>query len=420
MENAGILARLVPIVSKLSLGFLFVSVLVGQLLRLRIAGQGGGLLLSDIASSLFVLLISLFWLFGAIQRKEQSTILSLFIVAPFLIWGVCVLIARSGSLSYSSVGIAFLYWIRLASILLLYPAGRVMMYQKWGAEYAKKTMIYTYLGMLILGFFQILFFPNMEGLGGGWDPHLYRMVATWLDPNFLGVFLAMLLPPILYWVKGENKHILYGMRVVFFAVSLVAILLTKSRSTYIATIVAVICCVIIWLLSSSVSRVWRKGIAPIFVTSIILFGLAGVFLQERATQLFIHDPTIALRLEAYRGVWDRVVTEHIIVGVGYNAYQFAAQEAGLISDSLIHSRSGSDSSILTLLATTGVLGTSLFLAPISWALVWHLKRWVLLKNYSSLLFIWVTIVLLVHSQFENSLLYPHVLISYIFIALLTL
>ncbi len=398
-------AKVVSIVSRILLGLLFGSLVVGQFGRIVLSGQGGGILISDVAVTLFLVGAGICLLLGFMRQKNSRNMLALPSVLPFLGWSVAVLIARSGSMQYDQLSIAVFYWLRLASILLLYPAGMVIMSTEGTKYYAKQVFIYAYAALVALGFIQLLLFPNLEGLGGGWDPHMGRMVATWLDPNFFGAFLALALPAILSWMRLPDI-----LRLVFFVTSFVAILLTKSRSTYIAGAIALCVCGVVWLFSAKLSREWKKIVIPLLVTIFILCGFAGVLLQERATQIFIHDPTIVLRIEAYRAVWERLVEPNIIFGVGYNAYQIEAQKAGLISNFLIHSRSGSDSSILTLLVTTGIVGTALFLIPMLSGLVWH----------RSLLFTWATVFLLVHSQFENSLLYPHLLIPYILIAILAL
>ncbi|MEK7499996.1 MAG: O-antigen ligase family protein [Patescibacteria group bacterium] len=151
-------------------------------------------------------------------------------------------------------------------------------------------------------------------------------------------------------------------------------------------------------------------VLPGLITLVIIATFAGVVLQERAKQIFFHDPTVSIRITAYKDVWRRLVEPHVFLGVGYNAYQVAAKDAGLISDYHIHSRGGSDSSILTLLVTTGLIGTALFFIPLLLGFIRHY----------SLIYVWATVFLLVHSQFTNSLLYPHLLIPYILIVVLAL
>lgn len=420
MENPAFSAKVVPIIIRALVCLVLVSLLAGQVLRVSLPGQGGGVIISDVFSVLFVIGVGALMLLGGISGRRALAIRSVLVVVPFLLWGLFVLFVRSGALGQDNLSIALLYWIRLASILLIYPAGAVVLMNGRIQESAKQAFVYTYIGLLVLGFLQLLFFPSLEGLSGGWDPHIGRMVATWLDPNFFGAYLVLALPSTVFWLRMRSEQGLRMMRILVFLVGMCAILLTKSRSTYVGALIALVVCGGVWLLSSSLSRSWKKIMIPVALTALIVLGISGIMLRERATQIFLHDPTVTLRLEAYQGVWERLVVPNIFFGVGYNAYQFAAQDAGLVSSFLIHSRSGSDSSILTLLVTTGLVGTALFLTPIFVGVAWHIRRWSQLRSYNSLFFIWATVFLLVHSQFENSLLYPHLLIPYIFIALLAL
>jgi O-antigen ligase len=420
MENPAVSAKIVSIVIRALLGLLFISLVIGQTGRLALSGQGGGMLMSDIASALFLVGIGTLFFMGVGWQRASSSVFGVIAVVPFLVWSISVLIIKMYELEQDEVSIALLYWARLASILLLLPAGMLCIGTGRIKRYAKGLFVGTYIALLLLGFLQLVFFPNLEGLGEGWDPHNQRMVATWLDPNFFGAFLAIGLPATILWIRFKNQRATQIVRTLCLVAAAAAILLTKSRSTYIAGFVALGVCGVIWLFSSSLSRGWKKMAISGVVTLIVALGLATVALQERATQVFLHDPTITLRLNAYQLVWDRLVEQNILFGVGYNAYQFAARDAGLISNFLIHSRSGSDSSILTLLVTTGVVGTVLFLIPLLIGSVWHAGRWFKERNYQSLIFIWATVFLLVHSQFENSLLYPHLLIPYILITILVL
>lgn len=420
MENSEISEKVVSIVVCVLLGLTFLSLVMGQAVRFALPGQGGGLIASDIACSLFVIIGSGLVLLRGTQVGLRSSLRGFLIVAPFLIWGLSVLIGRSDSIGLVNVGVALLYWARLASILLIYP----IMVAIWGSvrvkRYTKRVFVGTYVVLLLLGFLQLWVLPNLEGLAGGWDPHNQRMVATWLDPNFFGAYLAIGLPFALVYFPVLNEKRRIVVRVAVLVIAIVAILLTKSRSTYIASLFTLFLCMGIWLLSSRISVKWKNIMIPGVITLCIIAGSIIFLLQERATNVFMYDPTIALRLEAYGAVWERIVSPNIVFGVGYNAYQFAARDTGLISDFLIHSRSGSDSSVITLLATTGVIGAALFFVPLLLGCFWHFRRWVLYRKYESLMFIGVTLFLLMHSQFENSLLYPHVLITYIFIAILAL
>jgi hypothetical protein len=92
--------------------------------------------------------------------------------------------------------------------------------------------------------------------------------------------------------------------------------------------------------------------------------------------------------------------------VGFNAYRYAQRDYGFLEEErwqLSHAGAGADSSLLFVLATTGILGLGAYLK------IW-LK--VLEKSGSKknrLLVLTVLGVLLSHSLFLNSLFYPWIM-----------
>jgi hypothetical protein len=90
----------------------------------------------------------------------------------------------------------------------------------------------------------------------------------------------------------------------------------------------------------------------------------------------------------------KVFSQSPLVGVGYNNLAYVRN----IIKPESHANFGFDSSLLTILATTGVIGLSLFIFGLL-----HLF------NSSGLLFQSLLVAILIHSLFANSLLYPWVL-----------
>lgn len=394
----------------------YASLVFGQLIRLPVLGQGGGLLLSDIAVGIYLTYVFVALLRGRIAITRKSSI-ALYAIAPFIIWTSALLVAYWGVYEKKEVIIMALYWVRLISVLLLLPATVAIASEKMHRTFLRKGMVWTYILLLISGYLQILIMPRLEGVFGGWDPHQYRMVGTWLDPNFFGLFLAMLFPIFLYWTRGLGvvpAKIFYG------AVAALGILLTQSRSTYLSIGVGVVVCGLLWIFSATMSQK-IKSLLILFVSGLCVVLVAmGMLLQDRALGILRHDPTVSLRAQAYEATWHRLVEHNLFFGVGYNAYQFVAQDAGLISDFSIHSRAGSDSSFITLLVTTGVVGLALFIIPMGVTVAYQLILWIRYRKPEALLFIWATVVLLVQSQITNSLLYPHILIPYLLLSALIL
>ena len=82
------------------------------------------------------------------------------------------------------------------------------------------AMILSLILISLLGFFQLKFFPSFLELGlylEGWDPHIGRLLSTWFDPNFIGGYLAFILPVILALSLYFKRNKQYRWAVLLFA-----------------------------------------------------------------------------------------------------------------------------------------------------------------------------------------------------------
>jgi O-antigen ligase len=202
-------------------------------------------------------------------------------------------------------------------------------------------------------------------------------------------------------------------------VTISALLLTKSRSSLLAlvsSLLAVSPFAVVYLSCRLTAA--RAAVTASLLAFGVMFLLAGtVILGDRALGVLQFDATVQLRQEALKEAW-HLARQHAWLGVGYNAYQFAARDAGLIGDSSLHSRSGADSSLLTLWVTTGLPGVILFVLPWLYFLQLFIRRWITHTHLPSLTAAAGIIFLLIHSLFVNSFLYSHLLIIISFVVAL--
>lgn len=390
---------------RLALAGLGLALVCGQLIRLPLPGQGGGLLVSDVAVA--GVLVAAWW-----QHLRQRRILPIgfstimLSIILFSSWSLFPLLLPGLGLTTSELLISLLYWLRLSTYLLLLPALLMLVNTPAQRNFLAQIIWVTILGVLLTIVLQLWIVPDLRGLPGGWDPHLDRAVGSWLDPNFLGAFLGLsLLFSFPQALQRRRPWMLLAI-----AGIVIAILLTRSRSTLV--MLGGIVVLIVPILALLPPRYWSRylpGVLGVGTLVIGLFVAAVILLKERAISVFLFDPTVELRLQALKQVW-QLVADHGLVGVGYNAYQFAALRAGLIGDYTIHSRAGADNTFLTLWITTGIIGVALYsllLCTIGWQL-WH--RWRKLRDPSALAALLGGAGLVIHSQFVNSLLYGHLLI----------
>lgn len=382
---------------KFLLVLVLASIIPGQLVRIPI----GNLIAITVSDLSVFLLITFFFIYTLAIKKTLKLEKEIFI--PFVIFTLIAIsstILAGGNFNTGEIITALLFQIRFIFYFLI---SQVI------ANVVKKAQIVQWLKLILaisltfvlVGFIQFLIFPNLSFLASyGWDPHQSRIVSTFLDPNFAGGLLiipfALSISSFLY---NHGRIFLLAALAIF-----ASIILTFSRSTYLATLVVIV--TIGFLKSPKI----LAGFLAIFIFSFLIIPQV----RERISGAFSIDETSQARIES----WQRAITifkEHPFWGVGFNTYRAAQRQAGFFSyDSPEggHSGAGSDSSILLVAATTGIFGSLAYLA----ILAAILKKFAA-KSQSILGLGGVAsfLGLLVHSQFVNSLFFPQIMIFLWFI-----
>ena len=233
------------------------------------------------------------------------------------------------------------------------------------------------IGTAILGILQYIFIPDVRFLEyWDWDPHYYRIVGTLLDPGFTGLILVL----TLVFIVINNYHKFW------WVIVYVALALTYSRASYLAFFTA-----FTWI--SYQRKSWKYFIVSASCVLLTVFLLPrwsdgeGVKLER--------TNSVWARIESWKTAW-KIFSNNSIIGVGFNTYRYA-QKASPES----HAGAGSDSSILLVVATTGVLGLLFYLRYLK--ALWKLSTQHLALSTS-------LIAIFVHSWFLNSLFYPAVML----------
>lgn len=387
----------------LALIALTLSLVAGQLVRLPLPGQGGGALLSDI-TALAVIVGA-----GMVTVKKRSLSPSLMAVAAlagiFLCWAPLMLFISLGTLPTSHLIISLAYWVRLATLLALIPALCVLCEDEKSKKSLRISSVGAGAALIILGFIQYMFVPDLAFLApAGWDPHIGRLVSTWLDPNFFGLFCLLY---ILLLLQVKKTYPLMWLATAM--LTILALVATQSRSSWLAggAIIFIAPYLIISLRRSLHPATVRAGAAAIGALLLTTVIITTLFFYDRLAGLVVSDATVQLRADSLRVAWSAVVEPHWLLGVGYNAFGWYAQKAGLIADFLTHSRSGIDNSFLALWATTGVVGLTLFSGM--WTLIAAklVSHWRTNGSLAPLIALVAIGVLTTHALFTNSFLYAH-------------
>lgn len=395
---------------RLPLILLAATLVIGQALRLPLPGQGGGLLVSDLAVILVLLTAVVVTL---IRQPQLSRPLSLFLkfwtglLGIFLLWATITLATGIVylELTLPSAFIAASYLARLAAHLLLFPALALLLDGPRDHEFAGKLFITTTFVLLVLGFLQLLLLPDFSPLtAAGWDPHRWRLTSTWLDPNFFAAYLFIATPLAALIIK--NRYL----AVTLAGVGSFALLATQSRGGLLAaTLSGSLLAPLLVLKLPSIPTIRRY--LPLTITILMsAFVIVLSLLWPRLTSLLLDDPTATLRWQALTGIQERMLPLYGSFGSGYNTYQFAAAEVGLGHNFSQHSRAGTDNSFLTIWITTGLPGLLLF-SSLSLALAaFLLFHWVKHRNHLAFATLFALLALTFHSQIINSFLYSHLLI----------
>lgn len=290
-----------------------------------------------------------------------------------LAWGVLMAVfALSWLVNLSTLGgsnglSALLFLIRFivygALPFALWPhllPTRVEFYQQW--------LLVLFVLVAALGWLQLGLFPDLRMFEYlGFDPHLNRLVSTFLDPNLVGIFLAfgaglamLATKHALHW----RVKLLHTIITLFLIASVMA---TFSRSALLALVVILL--IIGWM---NYRRAIWVGLALVAMAFLLVPRL-----QDRLTGVWDLDVTARHRLESWHNGW-QIVRARPWLGVGYNAvaterYRYASPGTEPLAK---RAKSAFDSSLLTIWASAGTLGLVTFLSWVAIVLgmTWHSWR----------------------------------------------
>lgn len=390
--------------------------------------QGTGILISD----LILGIIGMIWLIKLLTKQSKinfNRINLLFLL--FFAFTLISLLFNLYTLPSHDALISLFYYLRLFAYSSLFL---IVQDFNWKKKKLNPLLVFFYATiatafcLVILGFLQLKFFPNFEVLRmqeKGWDPHIGRMLSTWFDPNFLGGFFVFVLSLIggylvirfsqtqdFFLFFFNKKNLLFSG--IFFLI-LIALVLTYSRSSYLAFLVSMFC---LTLIAS------RKLLIIGAIGLVLMFGFSQrmqdrIFdaYQSAESMLNPHsvdtlDATARFRLQSWRDGLN-LFSEKPLMGHGFNTLRHLQAKRGL-TEWKSHNAGGIDASLLTLLVTTGLSGLFLFLGFLGNLLFKSLQNY---KNNSDLTikglnlgYFCGILGILTHSFFVNSLLFPFMMI----------
>jgi len=344
-----------------------------------------------LATFIFVFLIFSF----CIKRKFiLPPVANLVII--FILFATISLVNSLRFFSSDEVLIGGLFLIRFFLYFFLYLAVTNFV-KKEDVPFWLRTLLGAGLTLAVFGFLQLVFVPDLSFLQPyGWDPHVGRLTSTFLDPNFAGLFLVFsfnLSLALFYFNFLKN----YGrVFLVIPLVFLIALILTFSRSSYLAWVGS------LFSYGIFLSKKTLFVFLPFFLLAIIFLPR----MAERISGAVSLDITAKARIVSWQNAY-KIIRDNLIFGVGYNNYRFAQMKYGFFDLERPEgglSGAGSDSSLLLVFATTGIFGFLVFLAILLRIFLLSFRQ----KNISpaALTVFSSLIALLIHSVFVNSMFYP--------------
>lgn len=367
----------------------------GQLVKLAPPGKPGATILDLILVMLIA--VGLYQIKFKLMRPGYI----LKICFAFLATGTISLALYSTNLNLSEAILSLSYAIRFGIFILL-----AWIIQSNGLSGVikdfPKIMIISGFGLAVMGLLQLVFVPNLSFLQpSGWDPHYFRTVSTFLDPNFLGGFLAICL---LLTLNSQNLFKNKYFYIAVLSIMYLAFITTFSRSA---------------ALNLAISFFTFAFIAKSkkFFVLAIIFGF-GFYLNFQIYTAQVSSPrnidraqSAKFRLQSWQQgleIWQN----YPIMGVGFNAYQFALSKLSLADEQYQNSRGATtnDSSLLYVAATTGIIGLSIYLYFIYHLLKASLFKFQKSNDFFALVYFSSILGLLAHSFFSNILFYPFVLL----------
>ena len=359
---------------------IFISLLAGQFARIELINALANVYIHEFLLFIFIIKSLIKNGITPITRMVKSrTVLFLFV----LFGGSFIFSINEFTVLQN--GISFLYILRI----MLYVVFGIYLFATMKRDKNMRVILFTFIYsfsilLLIITAIQYIFFPNFWGLYAfGWDPHLYRASGIYLD-----VFIAAALYGLLALFWYIKKHMVLSL---FFVIALI---LSFSRSAYIAFVVSII---YLFITQKKGKELFIS--LSLFALCVILipkpFGEGGNLMRTSSIKSRMLDYTLGLTL------WQKKP----ILGFGYNRIRFAKEHHMLIAqDDRSHSLASFHSSFLIILVTTGIVGllSSIYLLG------------KLFVKYPQLRVYFVYILTM--SLFDNVLLHALVLLPFIFLA----
>ena len=374
--------------------FLFGLLALGQLQRFQLPGDIS-LYVHDL-----VLVIMAGWL-GARTWKnrnwpslpsidiKQGVLLGLVLAWVILGWGVAIVAGGNLLVTLMYAGRLALYSVSIFLMAVDRPWEELL------PEYQSTDVLrglVTFSGLLVLGLglLQYLFLPDTRFLHIlGWDDHYFRLIGTQLDPGFTGIILVLTLLNVTTF-----KYFWPWIRKALQLLLVVAVALTFSRASYLALLLGLLYLTVTTYFQSGVKKTlwwialgcWLGLVIPLLPKP------TGEGVQLLRTSTVVSRTSRTEEIMSTMKPWQWVIGRGFLVPLEKPSQVVANQEVP-------YHAHFSDNLLVLLLTSLGVAGTILILLTAGKFLwPWRNNQFLMASM----------IVVIVHSQFNHTLLQPFV------------
>jgi len=367
------------------LAFIFIF---GQFARIEIANTT--ILLNDLIISLTII----FWFAFSLIRKRKILFPKIWRISfIFFLFSLFTLIIKIPDFPINQILISSFYPIRYFIYSLIFI---VFINSKLNKEKIAGGLMFLIIIIASIGILQYMFFPDMRFLqNNNWDPHYFRLTAPFLDPTFTGAILILGLF-LFICVNFEKK--ITPVKIIAFLLILIASALTYSRATYLMYFIGI----------SSLGMI-KKSIKFFLITLLSGIIIVSIIPKEKSYGTNLQrEETANARIQNWKNSIT-IIKDHPLFGTGFNTYRYIQKKYNFVSDNnweKNHAGSGADSSLLFVIATTGIIGLLIYLYFLYTMIFASYKN--LISPYGIALFVSI-ISLLGHSMFSNSLFYPFIM-----------
>lgn len=366
----------------------FIVFPLGLLIRIKISDNIFITPLEIIIAVIFLLLATNARLvFSHIKANKFVKYQAIFILIGFLSLLTNAFIYKDINLATS-----FPYLLRYSALISLVLVGQIY------ATYIgiKKAALLSGFAFVILGFLQYLFVYDLRPYTVlGWDDHLYRLVSTFIDPNFSGIFYALFAILLFFLIfKKPVRDGIFEVSTLF--LSGVAVFATYSRSALLSLIGGIFA----YLVSINKAR---------YILIVLLMSSGFLFLFSDVTIEGLNPfRTVSTnnRLVNLSQSID-IAFKNPIFGVGFNAYrdaQIRYNYRDLEGSLKSNADAGTDNSLIFVITTTGLLGFNFFAVSYAFLLISLFK-----EKGSGKAFFAMFVSVIIGSMFVNALFYVPVM-----------